>query len=76
MHELSRLRRLSVLLGFLLASGAILVAPALGENDSWVDSPQRAFLESPIVRKYQCVTCHTITDEGGTHWYLQMMEKG
>ncbi len=36
------------------------------EAESWAGTPQRAFLDSPIVAKYQCVTCHTITDEGGT----------
>ncbi len=39
---------------------------ALAEDETWSGTPQEAFLRSPIVRKYQCVTCHTITDQGGT----------
>lgn len=35
-------------------------------DDEWKGSPQEAFLEGPIVTTYQCVTCHTITDQGGT----------
>ncbi len=44
-----------------LVSGSI---PA--QETSWEGTPQQAFLRSPIVEKYQCVTCHTISDEGGT----------
>ncbi len=36
------------------------------EEVSWTGTPQRDFLDGPIVAKFQCVTCHTITDEGGT----------
>jgi len=39
---------------------------ALAADETWSGTPQEAFLTSPIVRKYQCVTCHTITDQGGT----------
>ena len=35
-------------------------------QDPWERTPQKEFLESPIVRKYQCVTCHTITAGGGS----------
>ena len=47
----------------LVAAGA---APLPGVEHGWLGSPQQTFLESPIVQKYQCVTCHTIADQGGT----------
>lgn len=34
-------------------------------SQSWQDTPQEEFLESSIVQKFQCVTCHTITEQGG-----------
>lgn len=38
-----------------------------GENDDvWRDTPQEAFLKSRIVQTYQCTSCHTITERGGT----------
>lgn len=38
-----------------------------GENDSrWSGTPQEAFLNSEIVQSYQCTSCHTITERGGT----------
>jgi len=40
--------------------------PSSAQDDPWEGTPQKAFLDSEIVRKYQCVTCHTIADQGGT----------
>lgn len=40
--------------------------PARGGTDPWEGTPQASFLEGPIVQRYQCVTCHTITDRGGS----------
>lgn len=34
--------------------------------DPWVGTPQERFYKSDIVAKYQCDTCHTIMDRGGT----------
>ena len=36
------------------------------ESPSWQGTPQEEFLDGPIVAKYQCTTCHTITESGGT----------
>ena len=36
------------------------------ESPDWRGTPQEEFLNGPIVEKYQCTTCHTITDTGGT----------
>lgn len=38
----------------------------LHAKDPWAGTPQKDFLEGPIIKKFQCVTCHTITDIGGT----------
>ena len=32
----------------------------------WSGSPQEAFLQSEIVQTFQCTSCHTITERGGT----------
>ena len=53
---------LGMALGLALAAAAGTAAP----SSPWDGTPQEAFLEGPIVRKYQCVTCHTITARGGT----------
>ncbi len=38
-----------------------------GEDDhEWDGTPQAAFLNSEIVKSYQCTSCHTIGDHGGT----------
>lgn len=36
------------------------------ENDEWSGTPQEAFLNSEIVKTYQCTSCHTIGERGGT----------
>lgn len=41
-------------------------APADGGADPWAGTPQEGFYKSDIVAKYQCDTCHTIMDRGGT----------
>lgn len=56
---------LSAATAFLLALAAT-VAAQPSDGDRWRDTPQRRFQESEIVAKYQCTTCHTITDKGGT----------
>lgn len=43
-----------------------LAAQVAGQEDSWAGTPQQRFYESAIVDKYQCDTCHTITNRGGT----------
>lgn len=50
-------------LALLLAATTVAVA---ADETSWEGTPQLAFLTGPIVKKFQCVTCHTIADEGGT----------
>lgn len=35
-------------------------------DSQWDGTPQKEFLESAVQQKYQCMTCHTITDLGGT----------
>lgn len=58
--------------GRLFAATALLLAVAAGvaaqpgDGDRWRGTPQRRFYESGIVGKYQCTTCHTIADKGGT----------
>lgn len=54
------------LLATLLAVGSVTAAEPQADNESWQDTPQEAFLTGPIVKKFQCVTCHTIANEGGT----------
>ncbi|RMD92870.1 MAG: hypothetical protein D6813_05110 [Calditrichaeota bacterium] len=34
--------------------------------DDWKGTPQEAFLNSEIVKQYQCTSCHTIANRGGT----------
>ena len=50
--------------GVLLTLGLALTPPAASRE--WEGTLQQAFLEGPIVAKYQCTTCHTVTEEGGT----------
>ncbi len=35
-------------------------------GDPWRGTPQEAFLNSEIVATYQCTSCHTVTERGGT----------
>jgi len=37
-----------------------------GEDKDWRGTPQAAFLNSEIVQSYQCTSCHTIGERGGT----------
>lgn len=38
-----------------------------GEKDEdWSGTPQEAFLNSELVKSYQCTSCHTIGERGGT----------
>ena len=55
-----------ILLGGLVCLGLLLIQQASAQDDPWADTPQKDFLTGPIVKKFQCVTCHTITDRGGT----------
>lgn len=36
------------------------------KKNPWAGTPQEAFLNSIIVKTYQCTSCHTITERGGT----------
>jgi len=46
---------------------AVLVgAKSEGTDDKWAGTPQEAFLKSEIVKSYQCTSCHTIGERGGT----------
>ncbi|MFQ5719073.1 MAG: c-type cytochrome [Acidobacteriota bacterium] len=56
----SRVLAICMLLGGVTAAGIAQGA------DGWTGTPQEAFLNGPIVAKFQCTTCHTITDDGGT----------
>ncbi|MFQ5528433.1 MAG: c-type cytochrome [Thermoanaerobaculia bacterium] len=58
--------RVVFLLATVLAVGSLGVADSQASNESWQGTPQEDFLTGPIVKKFQCVTCHTIADEGGT----------
>lgn len=44
----------------------LLGVPLRAESSEWAGTPQEGFLKGPIVAKYQCTTCHTITETGGT----------
>jgi len=37
-----------------------------GEDKDWSGTPQDKFLKSEIVQLYQCTSCHTIANRGGT----------
>lgn len=39
---------------------------ALAAEERWRGTPQERFYTSTVVGKYQCDTCHTIMDRGGT----------
>ena len=39
---------------------------AQGDDVEWRGTPQEQFYESSIMRTYQCDTCHTVTNRGGT----------
>ena len=54
---------LSGLLSLTAPAGSLAVAAG---GNSWEGTPQQAFLQSPVQQKFQCVICHTITDQGGT----------
>ncbi|MFQ5601841.1 MAG: c-type cytochrome [bacterium] len=36
------------------------------DGTSWKGTPQEAFLQSEIVQTFQCTSCHTIAERGGT----------
>ena len=42
------------------------LVPAHSKDRDWTGTPQEAFLNSDIVKSYQCTSCHTITERGGT----------
>jgi len=50
---------------FLLAFAALSAAQETG-GERWKGTPQERFFNSGIVSKYQCNTCHTIMERGGT----------
>ena len=35
-------------------------------QEDWAGTPQAAFRNSDVVQTYQCVTCHTVAEGGGT----------
>lgn len=39
---------------------------AEAQNNPWAGTPQEEFANSNIMKKYQCNTCHTIMENGGT----------
>ncbi len=51
---------------------SMFLIPSLGYSQSdgtdkdWSGTPQDAFLNSPIVKSFQCTSCHTIANRGGT----------
>jgi cytochrome c2 len=36
------------------------------QSGKWAGTPQEEFANSDLMMKYQCVTCHTVMDGGGT----------
>lgn len=46
--------------------GSVGALSAVARQQDWADTPQGGFLESEIVQTYQCTTCHTIAERGGT----------
>lgn len=52
----------------LIAVGLMVLSGAGFEEskDKWTGTPQEAFLTSEIVQSYQCTSCHTIGERGGT----------
>jgi cytochrome c2 len=51
---------------FILLLSALLSAQEGSNDNIWRGTPQEAFLKSEIVQTYQCTSCHTITERGGT----------
>ncbi len=58
-----RLQRAGAMLVALLVPSGVW---AQNGSELWRGTPQERFYTSEIVRKYQCDTCHTIMDRGGT----------
>jgi len=55
-----------ILVGALAFVGLLSIGQISAQDDPWASTPQKDFLTGPIVKKFQCVTCHTITDQGGS----------
>ncbi|MFQ5770251.1 MAG: c-type cytochrome, partial [bacterium] len=49
-----------------IVSIAFATAQPGGVEHDWDGTPQEAFLNSEIVKLYQCTSCHTIAERGGT----------
>lgn len=63
----SDLRRALLLLPAISFLAVASVPAGQGEGaDRWKGSPQEAFYNSVIIDRYQCDTCHTIMERGGT----------
>ena len=54
------------MLGGLVCLGLLWLGQSSAKDDPWANTPQKDFLTGPTVRKFQCVTCHTIANQGGT----------
>jgi cytochrome c2 len=44
----------------------VVTAQSNGNDNDWTGTPQNTFLTSEIVQTYQCTSCHTIAETGGT----------
>ena len=53
--------------GLLVAISGTFDPPLLArQSGKWAGTPQENFANSDLMKKYQCVTCHTVMDGGGT----------
>lgn len=57
------LLRISPIAAFLVL--ATIAAPPVQAQDAWSGTPQETFLNSEIIARYACTTCHTIGNAGG-----------
>ncbi len=56
-----------IVLGLLaLFSLQAVAATGGGQDEDWTGTPQMEFMNSEIVTLYQCTSCHTIGERGGT----------
>ncbi len=56
----------NICLLFVVVSLSIVTAQDGEDAARWKNTPQEAFLNSEIVQTYQCTSCHTIAERGGT----------
>ncbi|NIR50612.1 cytochrome c [candidate division KSB1 bacterium] len=63
---MKRLKCSFVTIVFVVFGTAVATAQDNSDDTDWKNTPQTAFLKSEIVQTYQCTSCHTIAERGGT----------